>query len=162
MMADVLALMPSRASFNLATNPATSYLSDAGVPVHLLPNYSSIFEAYAHGVAELQPADDTIVLLLHDDVAFSTPATELISLLAQHLRQPAIGFVGAAGARVLTQELVWWRSSSGNPGTPSGLASGLAGMVHHGLDPVTSERSFFGPFGRVVVLDGVFLAATGV
>lgn len=158
----VYALMPTRASFVLTSNPAASYLADAGVSVRLLANFSSMFAAYSFGVDELQPADEDIVLLVHDDVAFGTPAVELLSLLRQQLSSSGVGFVGAAGSRVLSPELVWWRSGGNSPGTPIGLASGHAGLVHHGLDPAESERSFFGPFGRVVVLDGVFLAATGV
>ena len=35
-----------------------------------LRNYSSIFAAYAAGVGSLQPDDEDIVMLVHDDVAF--------------------------------------------------------------------------------------------
>ena len=56
--------------------------------------------------------------------------------------------VGAAGTRNLSRELVWWR------GAPSRTT--LAGLVHHG-----ASRAFFGPYGGVVMLDGLFLAARG-
>ena len=43
---------------------------------------------------------------------------------------------------------MWWR------GAPSRTT--LAGLVHHG-----ASRAFFGPYGGVVMLDGLFLAARG-
>ena len=157
----VFALMPTRRAFELASNPGAAYLTAAGVTVKLLPNFSSVFAAYTHGVEWLHPADNDIVMLVHDDVALDMPTADFVRLLRRQLNRPGVGFVGTAGARTLSRELVWWRSgaSGGAPGTPSGLAHGLAGMVHHGLD--VAERSFFGPWGRTVVLDGVLLAATG-
>ena len=80
---------------------------------------------------------------------------DLRQSLQRHLAHPGVGFVGAAGTRRLHPELIWWRGQ--------GDMTTLAGMCHHGLRPSdpSSFRSFFGPFGRVVVLDGVLLAATG-
>ena len=94
-------------------------------------------------------------MLVHDDVAFDGSPAALRESLQRHLAHPGVGFVGAAGTRQLHPELVWWRGQ--------GDMTTLAGMCHHGLRPSdpSSFRSFFGPFGRVVVLDGVLLAATG-
>ena len=140
------ALMPTRRYD--AANPGASYLAAAGFTVVPLVNHSSIFAAYSHGVARLQPADDDVVVLVHDDVEFDGDPGALRQTLHRHVALAGVGFVGVAGTRSLSSELVWWRNAT-SPTT-------LAGMVYHG-----HERSFFGPFGRVVVLDGVFLAATG-
>ena len=138
-----------------ATNPGAAFLREAGFEVRPLHNYSSIFAAYSAGVGSLQPEQDDIVMLVHDDVAFDGSPAALRQSLQRHLAYPGVGFVGAAGTRRLQPELVWWRGQSD--------MTTLAGMCHHGLRPSdpASFRSFFGPFGRVVVLDGVLLAATG-
>ena len=53
-----------------AANPGAAFLREAGFEVRPLRNYSSIFAAYAAGVGSLQPDDEDIVMLVHDDVAF--------------------------------------------------------------------------------------------
>ena len=148
------ALMPCKRELD-ATNPGAAFLREAGFEVRPLHNYSSIFAAYSAGVGSLQPEQDDIVMLVHDDVAFDGSPAALRQSLQRHLAYPGVGFVGAAGTRRLQPELVWWRGQSD--------MTTLAGMCHHGLRPSdpASFRSFFGPFGRVVVLDGVLLAATG-
>ena len=148
------ALMPCKRELD-ATNPGAAFLREASFEVRPLHNYSSIFAAYSAGVGSLQPEDDDIVMLVHDDVAFDGSPLALRQSLERHLAHPGVGFVGAAGTRQLHPELVWWRGQDD--------MTTLAGMCHHGLQPSdpASFRSFFGPFGRVVVLDGVLLAATG-
>ena len=150
----LVALVPSRNALP-ANHEGASYLRRAGFNVRSLVGHASIFDAYSHGVAEAAPADEDIVLLVHDDVGFDASHRSFVANLRRHLAVPRVGFVGAAGTRNLSRSLVWWRAD----GSPS--ATTLAGVVRHDLDPHTSERSFFGPFGRVVVLDGLLLAATG-
>ena len=141
------ALIPTREPLD-AASPGAAFLRSAGFHVEELVGYASIFDAYSEGVARLQPADDDVVVLVHDDVSFDGRPSNFEQTLRRHLSLPGVGFVGAAGTRQLSPELVWWRNASG--------ATALAGLVHHG-----EQRSFFGPFGRVVVLDGLLLAATG-
>ena len=140
------ALMPCRR--HDASNPGASFLAAAGFTVVPLVDYPSIFEAYSHGVARLKPADDDVVVLVHDDVEFDGDPTALRQSLHRHVALAGVGFVGAAGTRSLSSTLVWWRNATS--------PTSLAGLVYHGQD-----RAFFGPFGRVIALDGVLLAATG-
>ena len=63
------ALMPCKRELD-AANPGAAFLREAGFEVRPLRNYSSIFAAYAAGVGSLQPDDEDIVMLVHDDVAF--------------------------------------------------------------------------------------------
>ena len=148
------ALIPTRHEFNLATHQGTQFLQLAEFHVHILVGHSSIYEAYAHGVTTINLQDEDVVLLVHDDVHFHGLTGEtFVRLLRRHLDMPGAGFVGVAGCRTLQHHLAWWRNASG--------ATALAGQVYHGLDRATAERSFFGPAGRVAVLDGVILAATG-
>ena len=146
-MPHLTALIPTREPLD-AASPGAAFLRSAGFHVEELVGYASIFDAYSEGVARLQPADDDVVVLVHDDVSFDGRPSNFEQTLRRHLSLPGVGFVGAAGTRQLSPELVWWRNASG--------ATALAGLVHHG-----EQRSFFGPFGRVVVLDGLLLAATG-
>ena len=67
-MSFISALMPTRRAFDRGANAGAAYLMAAGIEVELLPNFSSVFEAYEHGVARLAAADDDIVLLVHSGV----------------------------------------------------------------------------------------------
>ena len=148
------ALIPSRDGFNPSTHAGALFLQSAGFRIHQLVNYSSIFDAYGEGVGALHDeTPDDIVLLLHDDVFFDgiTPDA-FMRALRRPLSMPNAGFVGVAGCRTLSRDVAWWRNASG--------ATALAGTVHHGVQMATAERAFFGPPGRVVMLDGVLLAAT--
>ena len=148
------ALVPTRTHFNIESHAGTAFLTRAGFDVQLLDGYPSIHSGLASGVSALAGAEeDDIVLLMHDDVHFNgLPEADFVRALRRHLAMPAMGFVGVAGARMLLPELAWWRNASS--------MTALAGMVHHGLHVATARRSFFGPPGRVAVLDGVVLAAT--
>ena len=152
---ELFALVPTRQAFAIESHPGTAFLSAAGFDVRLLAGHSSIFEAYETGVARLssRAPGDSVVVLVHDDVAFQGVAPSLFAqLVRQQLRPSGVGFVGVAGCRTLRHNLAWWRNASG--------ATALAGMVHHGQEQEGSEGAFFGPPGRVAMLDGVLLAAT--
>ena len=92
------ALMPCKRELD-ATNPGAAFLREAGFEVRPLHNYSSIFAAYSAGVGSLQPEQDDIVMLVHDDVAFDGSPAALRQSLQRHLAYPGVGFVGAAGTR---------------------------------------------------------------
>ena len=147
MATELHALVPSRQPLG-ASHAGAGYLRRAGFNIHELVGHASIFEAYSAGVLRAAPSDSSIVLLVHDDVEFDLPHTDFVALLRSQLDDAGVGFVGAAGTRNLSRELVWWR------GAPSRTT--LAGLVHHG-----ASRAFFGPYGGVVMLDGLFLAARG-
>ena len=92
-----------------ATNPGAAFLREAGFEVRPLHNYSSIFAAYSAGVGSLQPEQDDIVMLVHDDVAFDGSPAALRQSLQRHLAYPGVGFVGAAGTRRLQLRARWDR-----------------------------------------------------
>lgn len=149
------ALIPTRTAFDTAAHAGTSFLGRAGFDVRLLAGHPSIFSAVGQGVADLLAdgtwSEDDLILLAHDDVHFhGISPLDFTRSLRRHVNMPGAGFVGVAGCRELSQDLVWWRNASG--------ATALAGMVYHGLDVPSASRSFFGPPGRVAVLDGVLLA----
>lgn len=76
------ALMPTRKTFEVATNPGAAFLSSAGFDVRLLPGYRSIFTAYTLGVAELAPQDDDSACRAHtrpEPPASRTRATPLLA-----------------------------------------------------------------------------------
>jgi hypothetical protein len=152
------ALITTRTAFDVADHPGASFLARANFRVRLLVNHTSIFDAYESGLRTLEreAAPQDLIVFLHDDVAFDGISGDaLMRTLRRHATLPGAGFVGAAGCRTLHRELAWWRNAS--------TATALAGMVHHGRlagEAAPLERAFFGPPGRVVVLDGLILAAT--
>ena len=64
------------------------------------------------------------------------------------------GFVGVAGTKLLGVDAVWWNQARWHQGHHSG-------QVHH-LDKQkgTFYPTYYGQPSKVVVLDGVFLAAS--
>ena len=65
--------------------------------------------------------------------------------------KPDVGFVGVAGTDCLEKHGCWWLAGNAGPSTH------LHGDVAHTHEGKT-YTSCFGPYGRTVVMDGVFLA----
>ena len=150
------ALIPSRRGIP-GDHSGAAYLVAAGFQIRQAINYSSVFDAYSTGLRKLLKDDkakpNDIVLFVHDDVSFHDILPwDFGRIVRRHLALPRAGFVGVGGCRTLWQSLAWWRNASG--------PTALAGTVHHGTDIEKAERAFFGPPGRVAVLDGVLLAAS--
>lgn len=123
-----------------------SYMRDCGIEVKSLIGFKSIFDAYIKGVETLDANPEDIVILCHDDIEIKNPKEEFKAILTSATRTD--GFIGVAGTRYFENTGVWW-----NWNTPQNMS----GKVSHGLKGQDKE-TYFGPLGRVVVLDGVFLA----
>ena len=126
-----------------------STLSSYGVDVKVLANQTSIFEAYKKGLASCDADPDDIIILCHDDLEILSSKAELISALSICLHKKT-GIVGPAGTSHLGEEAVWWNQERWAEGKHRG-------MVKHKNPEVHS--TMYGPHGRVVALDGLFLAA---
>lgn len=104
---------------------------------------ASMAEGYNRAVAKAQ---GQVLVFTHTDVRVWAGQERWESLL-QCAMAPETGFVGVAGTRKLQYPGVWWDDIQVHG---SGAVTHQVGQQQH--------TSAFGPYGQVVVLDGVFLA----
>ena len=100
-----------------------------------------ICKAYNQGA---KAAQGKHFLFVHSDVEFMSPRI-LVASAIKVLDRSETGVVGVAGTRLLNHDCVWWRESKM-----------LSGACLH-TDKDKTWCTSFGPYGRVVVLDGVLL-----
>lgn len=125
------------------------YLSSLKIDVRLLINQKSIFEAYENEFNSINPEDDDIIIMCHDDIEILMDKEVFLDELIKGLSIKSGGFVGVAGTQKLTKSAVWWEHRSH-----------LKGFAFHGKSRYDMfPTPFGGLFEPVVVLDGVFLAA---
>ena len=136
-----------------------SFLKEAGFEVHLLVNKKSIFEAYANALSEHDVKKDDIVVMCHDDIQILSNHSVFNEILEANLSLEKAGFVGVAGTQLLQRSGVWWEGL--NHGAPVSPMNPLHGCVYHGDSIHNMSPTYYGGFGRAVVMDGVFLAAKG-
>jgi GT2 family glycosyltransferase len=108
----------------------------------IVKSNDSIALGYNEAASE---ADGQYLFFVHDDVELRGHRPLLFSML-ELLKKEKTGLVGMAGTRVFPKNGVWWEDKSS-----------LSGAVYHTANGNTWDTSF-GVFGRVVVLDGVFLS----
>jgi hypothetical protein len=131
-----------------------SYLHKNDIETDLLVNKSSIFSAYAEQF-ELDKDnldDEDIIILCHDDIEILTDSSIFKEYLIGNLHPKKIAFVGVAGTTRLEKNAIWWNHDNWRKGLHRGL-------VFHGKSLSTMDPSWYGKPGKVVVLDGLFLAA---
>lgn len=131
------------------TTTLVNILSSYGVDVKLLVNQSSIFSAYAKGIKICKAGPDDIFILCHDDLEILSTKEEFIAALAICSFKET-GIVGPAGTTDLGKNAVWWDHERWHRGKHRGMVNHRKPNFH------TTE---YGPYGQVVVLDGLFLAA---
>ena len=129
------------------------YFKKCDIKSKLLIKEPSIFDAYNKGIEDLNASLEDIVILCHDDIEILTLPEVFTHLLKEKLTKEDTGFVGIAGTRVFSNSGVWWDMQLWQQGSHSGY-------VFHGEDIANMDPSFYGKFGEVVVMDGIFLAAT--
>ena len=113
----------------------------------------SIFEAYSTARDHLKIKPKDTVVLCHDDIEVLINNSDFNEIIDKNLQKPQIGFVGVAGTSHLGDSCVWWEGVGfGNPA--------LKGVVYHG-SLESGHCNNYGDPGRVVVLDGLFLATKG-
>tara|TARA_R100001086_G_C11812293_1_gene251875 strand:- start:497 stop:1189 length:693 start_codon:yes stop_codon:yes gene_type:complete len=138
---------------NKTTAALLEYFKRCNIESKLLINKGSIFEAYSKGVEDLNADREDIVIFCHDDIEILTDPKVFTQLLKEKVTKEDTGFVGVAGTRTFSQSAVWWDLQLWQQGSHSGFA-------FHGNDITTMDSSFYGKFGQVVVMDGIFLAAS--
>ena len=136
------------------TQKLVSYLSRCKIDVTLLVNKESIFRAYKEAVDNTIIEDDDIIIFCHDDVEIIMDPQQFINVLIRAARRSKSGFFGPAGTTHLTQDAMWWNREVWTAG-------GHKGFVVHGESLTSSQYTYYGEPGRVVCLDGLFLAING-
>ena len=79
---------------------------------------------------------------------------QFINVLFHAARRNKSGFFGPAGTTHLSESAIWWDHNLWQQGKHKGL-------VLHGKDIKNAEYTYYGNPGRVVCLDGLFLACSG-
>ena len=125
-------------------------LSSYGVDTKILASQDSIFTAYQKGLNSCTANDTDIVIFCHDDIKILSSKQNFIAALAKCV-DPTTGIVGPAGTTLLGEDAVWWDQQRWMNGHHRGA-------VKHTSD-TDVNHTHYGPFGQVVALDGLFLAA---
>lgn len=148
---NIYALICTR-SKNLSetTSKLVSFYTECGISTKLLVDQRSIFSAYSKGVKHIKPEDDDIIILCHDDIVIRDTKQIFLSTLMQAL-VPDTGFMGPAGSKILPPTAIWWQSQRKD----------LSGEVSHLTSDGIEHLTYYGPIGRVHVLDGLFLVTSG-
>ena len=149
------ALIPTKSTeLKQITKDLLSYLASIGIDVILLPNKKSIFSAYEQGlnlIKEKGGTEDDVVILCHDDIEILNKPSHFIEQLNLVRHNVSLGFAGPAGTTLLTPNATWWDHQVWQQGHHSGF-------VFHGQKN-NNHTTYYGEYRRVVVLDGLFLAA---
>ena len=132
-----------------------SFFDEAGWESYVMDGCSSIFEAYEKGVVESKVKPSDYVIMCHDDIHILTNSIDFNSIIEGFLQKNKIGFLGVAGTRILRENCVWWE------GLNAYQSDHLAGSVYHGSTVMDMQSTHYGPTGKVVAMDGVFLACLG-
>ena len=117
---------------------------------------ADLFAGYNRGAAR---TDGEILIFVHDDVELLGNVLTFQKPL-ELVQRESTGFVGVAGTRCLHEHGWWHKNELGQNGCRAGL--GMAAHLNQGNEfgmhwNVWPCPSIAGHFGRVVVLDGVFL-----
>lgn len=136
-----------------------SYFDEAGWETYVMDGCSSIFEAYEKGMVESKVKPSDYVIMCHDDINILTNSIDFNSIIEGFLQKNKIGFLGVAGTKVLKESCVWWEGLKLHGSVYQ--SDHLAGIVYHGTSVMDMTSTYYGPTGKVVAMDGVFLACLG-
>ena len=135
--------------------PLVNYFEKAGWELYVMDGCSSIFEAYEKGIDKAEVSAKDYVVMCHDDIHILTNPEDFNSIIEGFLQKNKIGFLGVAGTKIFQESCVWW------DGMQFPDQKHLSGSVYHGSTLMDMQSTYYGHTGRVVVLDGVFLACKG-
>ena len=149
-----LAFIPTRED---TPRPIKTFLEGAGWEVHYLVGYSSIFEAYNTALKEHDVVAKDTVIMCHDDIEIMMQPDMFNSVIDESFEKNT-GFLGVAGARRLNKTGCWWHGLGREFPHPDSF---LRGCVWHGTTPLNSKPTYYGGYGTVEVVDGLFMVAKG-
>ena len=128
------------------------YFDMASIEHEWLENQDSIFKAYSEVIERPYLKDSDIIILCHDDIEIWDSIEHFTHTLSTSLENPDVAFVGVAGTTIMQKDAVWWDMER----RKSGLHRGF---VFQGSGREDATPNYFGPPGKVAILDGLFLAA---
>ena len=135
------------------TQKLVSYLSRCRTEVKLIVGSDSIFKAYTTTLEKADPDPEDIIILCHDDIEILLSEGHFLQVLITSLLDPKTGFIGPAGTTELTSRGVWWDQEQWSKGKHRGF------VIHGDNLSTGSNPTYYGAYGPVAVLDGLFLAA---
>ena len=148
----------SREDISEVTDKLLTFLSRCKINVFLISRAESIFKAYQRGFGYANPAEEDIVIFCHDDIEIREEPEEFVAKLeAMFTESTTRGFVGAAGTTHLGETAVWWERTLWEARKHRGRVSHI---TPEGVEYWTDYTPNKCPTREVVVLDGLFLAAT--
>ena len=148
-----IALIPTREA---KERPIKTFLEKAGWEVYYTIK-NSIFEAYTSAIKEQDIMAKDRVVMCHDDIQILT-SPEVFNELVDSYVDAKTGFVGVAGPKKLNKTGCWWHGLGKEYPHPESF---LRGMVFHGSSLEKCFPTYYGGFGEVQVLDGLFMVTTG-
>lgn len=140
-------------NLSTVTEKLVSRLSRLPSKVMLMVDQKSIFSGYKKAFDKINPDDSDIFILCHDDISLDQSSEEITQALSI-VNAPGYGFVGPAGTKLLGEDAVWWHQERWQQGHHSGH------VFHFNRDKNSLYPTSYGPISKVVVLDGLFLAAS--
>ena len=149
-----LAFIPTREDKD---RPIKTFLESAGWEVHYLVGYSSIFEAYNTALKEHDVMAKDRIIMCHDDIEVMMQPDMFNSVIDESIEKNT-GFLGVAGAKRLNKTGCWWHGLGREYPHPESF---LRGCVWHGTKPTNSHPTYYGGYGDVEVVDGLFMVSTG-
>ena len=138
--------------FNPVTKELVSKLSSLPARVIVMTNQNSIFSGYKKAFDKINPNDNDIFILCHDDIEIFEESKDILNAI-KIANAEGHGFVGLAGTKLLGEDAVWWNQERWKKDLHSGA-------VYHLNDTSGIYHTYYGPPDKVVVLDGLFLAAS--
>ena len=136
------------------TKNLLDYLAKAEIETRVMAGSKSIFTAYKKAFDHINPKRDDIVIFCHDDIEIRGDVEDFKNVLINTLKDESVGFIGPAGTTYLSKNAVWWDHELWKQGFHRGL-------VKHLNSQGKEYDTYYGEPDAVVVLDGLFLAATG-
>ena len=138
---------------NPVTKGLVDKLSSLPAKVLLMVNQKSIFSGYKKAFDFVNPEDNDIFILCHDDIEIHSSAEDILKNISL-ANAKGFGFVGVAGTTLLGKNAVWWDHDNWGKGHHSGE------VYHPDKKTKTFQKTAYGPSKKVVVLDGLFLSAS--
>ena len=136
--------------------PIKTFLEKAGWEVYYIIK-DSIFDAYTYAIKKYDLMAKDKVIMCHDDIEVLA-STEVFNKVIDDNMTDKTGFLGIAGPKRLNKTACWWHGLGREYPHPDSF---LQGMVFHGSSTDSCFPTYYGGFGEVEVLDGLFLVTTG-
>ena len=148
----------SREDISEVTDKLLTFLSRCKIKVFLISGAKSIFSAYKNAYKRINPNPEDIIIFCHDDIEIREEPEAFVEKLDKIFSESTQrGFVGPAGTTHLGETAVWWDQTLWRQRKHRGR---VAHVDPQGKEYWTDYTPNKCPTREVVVLDGLFLAAT--